>query len=663
MKRLLLLAAVLGLFASTTLAQAPRKVLMEEFTNTGCPPCATTDPIMDAFETIYGDRLVVLKYHVSWPDANDPFYKDQKALNEANVRGQTYYGVTGVPSVRMGGAYDLFPSSIPALRSAYESALEIPAPFTIAVTQTIEGDSIIANVTVTRTGDILATDLRLGVVFAERFSDFKGSNNAPHHTNIVRRIAGGVDKPEGSIAGPDLALELNTPTSFRYAFKIGSTWNREELMTVAFVQSASSKEVFQAEWTVPALSVSLPSANFVNIVGQGEKTLTYTIKNPSNEPLTITPTLSKVTGWPTKWTVALSGMTGTSVSVPANGTATFDAKVTTPDGYDFGSHRIVLADQEGNWLGELTDVNFGAANQHVVVDQGAGASGTRLVTTAVTAAGARATYVDGTTFGMLSDLSGLKTIIYNGGATQVGMYTGGSDWELIPAWVAAGGNFALTSSVAAGVYSGVTGYNDKFSELFHVALEGSYAQTPWTDLIGATGDVVGNGILSNVSSVSYNSPISPADEFASIMFRNESEEVVGIRAQAPGAGKTALLNFGLNNVITADRAEVTKRLIDWFMGVAAVKTSDNATSTELSNYPNPFNPSTTIEFSITEAAPVTLVVKDMMGREVARPIDFQMHQRGTYSQPFDASDLASGTYIYELTAGSQKITKKMTLNK
>ncbi len=81
------------------------------------------------------------------------------------------------------------------------------------------------------------------------------------------------------------------------------------------------------------------------------------------------------------------------------------------------------------------------------------------------------------------------------------------------------------------------------------------------------------------------------------------------------------------------------------------------------NYPNPFNPSTQISFSLPSAQQVTLVVYDMLGREVAVLARQQMMSAGTNYLTFDASGLSSGMYIYRLVSNQSVITKKMTLLK
>jgi hypothetical protein len=65
------------------------------------------------------------------------------------------------------------------------------------------------------------------------------------------------------------------------------------------------------------------------------------------------------------------------------------------------------------------------------------------------------------------------------------------------------------------------------------------------------------------------------------------------------------------------------------------------------NYPNPFNPQTTITFSLEESAQVRLSVYDMLGRELQVLVNGVL-QPGSYDATFDAGELPSGTYLYRL---------------
>ena len=79
-------------------------------------------------------------------------------------------------------------------------------------------------------------------------------------------------------------------------------------------------------------------------------------------------------------------------------------------------------------------------------------------------------------------------------------------------------------------------------------------------------------------------------------------------------------------------------------------------------YPNPFNPTTTISFTLPEASKVNLTVFDMNGREVATLVNGQ-RDAGHHSVSFDATNLSSGVYFYTLTAGANVANGKMALVK
>jgi len=80
------------------------------------------------------------------------------------------------------------------------------------------------------------------------------------------------------------------------------------------------------------------------------------------------------------------------------------------------------------------------------------------------------------------------------------------------------------------------------------------------------------------------------------------------------------------------------------------------------NFPNPFNPATTINYSLSEAAFVQLKVFDVLGRDIKTLTD-KFQSAGNYKIEFDASDMPNGVYIYKLTAGNFTAAKKMILLK
>jgi hypothetical protein len=80
------------------------------------------------------------------------------------------------------------------------------------------------------------------------------------------------------------------------------------------------------------------------------------------------------------------------------------------------------------------------------------------------------------------------------------------------------------------------------------------------------------------------------------------------------------------------------------------------------NFPNPFNPSTKIEFELKEASDVNLKVYNLVGKLVNTIVERRL-SAGRHQYTFDASNLSSGIYLYKLQADGFESVKKMTLIK
>ena len=80
------------------------------------------------------------------------------------------------------------------------------------------------------------------------------------------------------------------------------------------------------------------------------------------------------------------------------------------------------------------------------------------------------------------------------------------------------------------------------------------------------------------------------------------------------------------------------------------------------NFPNPFNPNTTISYALKDAGFVTLKVYNLLGQEVANLVSQRM-EAGNYTAGFNGSNLPSGIYVYRLEVNDFAATKKMVLMK
>jgi hypothetical protein len=104
--------------------------------------------------------------------------------------------------------------------------------------------------------------------------------------------------------------------------------------------------------------------------------------------------------------------------------------------------------------------------------------------------------------------------------------------------------------------------------------------------------------------------------------------------------------------------------------VTDVDETDQSIPTEFTlsqNFPNPFNPSTRIDFKLPRAGQATLMVFDLLGREVKTLVDGVLsagtHLTVWYGTDDKGNDVAAGVYFYRLTSNSNTVTKKMLVLK
>lgn len=144
-------------------------------------------------------------------------------------------------------------------------------------------------------------------------------------------------------------------------------------------------------------------------------------------------------------------------------------------------------------------------------------------------------------------------------------------------------------------------------------------------------------------------------------------------------------DFKLRCIVT-DASNTTKTSNEWYVDVLSeyppqmniVQNNSNVPKTSLAkeslfesvpteyslkqNYPNPFNPSTTIEYQLPVDGFVSLKIFDLLGSEITTLVN-EFKSKGRYSITFDASNLASGLYIYQLKSNNFSAIKKMILSK
>ncbi|MFN0033714.1 MAG: Omp28-related outer membrane protein [Saprospiraceae bacterium] len=241
-------------------AQHKRRVLIEEFTNASCGPCAAQNPTFNAVVAANMQYLTPIKYQTSWPGA-DPM----NAQTQTDVGPRvTYYAVDGVPNGRQNGILEVFPLSgyTPAMIQAAYNTL---TPVTMTLTHALNAalDSVTVNVSV-KSDAALTGNIRLRVAIAEDeivFNAAPGTNGEKDFYQIMRKM---LPNATGTATGNFAAGETK---SYSFSWKLAYFYDLNQMSALAFLQNDATKEVYQSVRSEPitpgivGLGVGIPSEN------------------------------------------------------------------------------------------------------------------------------------------------------------------------------------------------------------------------------------------------------------------------------------------------------------------------------------------------------------------------------------------------------------------
>ena len=179
----------------------------------------------------------------------------------------------------------------------------------------------------------------------------------------------------------------------------------------------------------------------------------------------------------------------------------------------------------------------------------------------------------------------------------------------------------------------------------------------------------GNEIKLTVANVSEENPATNVNivltrKSSTLSFNKETETIEMIEAKAEAE---ALFTFDINRNATVNKKDtidfiitdanglmMTKSFILSYIGPKEFKLEQN--------FPNPFNPTTKIQYQLPQDSRVTLKIYDILGSEVATLVN-EEQEAGYKEIQFTGSNIASGMYVYRLQAGDFISTKKMMLLK
>ena len=219
-----------------------RLVLIEEFTNTGCGPCASWSPILDSCINYRLGDCIAIKYHSSYPDKNDEFYNYDPTAHQTKV---DFYHVTGVPTTFVNGE-ELGERSYSFLNQAITYCMQQPLYFDLSVSKQLSGNVMGVMVKGTPYYNIEeGSDLRLFVcAIEEHIEAAKPYSNGETELNYTMREM--ITAPTGYPITANLE-ELN----YENECTTDAFDNISELGVVAFIQNMTTKEVLATAYSGP----------------------------------------------------------------------------------------------------------------------------------------------------------------------------------------------------------------------------------------------------------------------------------------------------------------------------------------------------------------------------------------------------------------------------
>jgi len=253
-----------------TFAQAQRLVLVEEFTQASCGPCASQNPGFNDLLNQNPDLVRSIKYQVSWP-GYDPMYLQNPAQVDSRV---SYYGVNSVPWGWMDGvsiindcnAYTGAPACLSQSDIDNESA--VSSPFTLSLSHTLSpnADSIYITLDITAVGTVSGT-IKARIAVVEQEIDFTvapGSNGETVFENVMKQML-----PNTSGTLLPSTIDVGYTNTITQKWKLANIYNLNRLAVIAWIQNDAGKAVYQAAYSdpLPALtncanitSLSVPSS-------------------------------------------------------------------------------------------------------------------------------------------------------------------------------------------------------------------------------------------------------------------------------------------------------------------------------------------------------------------------------------------------------------------
>lgn len=620
----LLVAAVMVLFSFHASAQSQRLVLFEEFTQASCPPCASTNPGLNAMLNANPSKVVSVKYQTSWPGV-DPM----NAQNPTQVATRVnYYSVTGVPDGELDGGLGFSGQPAGMTVTNVNNRYAVTSPFTIDVTHVLSHnpDAIHAHAVLTATGAASGT-LVAHVAVIERKVYF----NSPPGTNGEKEFEGVMKQMLPSASGTTLAgtWTVGMTQTIDLDWTLANVYDTNQLAVVVWIQDNATKAVLQAGYSQPHIPNDAgvtAVAGFNALSCSNTLTPTATLTNFAADPLTsCTITYSLDAGAPVDylWTGNLAqGATTTQALAPV---------AVTP-----GAHSITFYTAQPNGSPDLDSHNDGLTRTFNIY----GSNGAVLPLVQAFTSGTfppQNWYISNPDEGYTwvrssagyNGAGSAKMDFYNSTNAQID-YLGANNYD-----------FSIAGTTTAQVDFDVA-YSQYSTENDRLQLEYSVdCGTTWTSVFNEAGSTLASG------NPAYNSgpwtPTTASQWHHKTASLNNAVGNSSVFIRLKGTS-----NYGNNCYV--DNINVSTNLTTSLSPVQDLK--------NISIYPNPSQGEFNLSFDLNQSQDVTVTVTNTIGA-VVNTLNLKDVTNGVY--PIDLKGQSKGNYVVTIKSNDNVVTKRISI--
>jgi thiol-disulfide isomerase/thioredoxin len=602
-------------FISGNSVAGDRMVLVERFTSSTCPPCASNNPIMDAFLASQDpERIVGISYHMNWPaPGNDPMFLYNP--NDNTLR-RNYYSVNSIPQAKMDGFINVDPPyTLSGLQSFFDSRKDSLSPVTIIVTETPYGDSVLVRALIYCESPVSNPNVTVHFAVVEKHIHYQfppGTNGETDFYDVMRKML-----PTGN--GTSIALLPGQTYILENRYRMDTLWQASQIRPLVFIQGAG-REILNS--ALKPINFTLMSNPAYKVVLQGQnQSAAYKIKVPFvaqgyNSPVTLTaqvlpPASGVTTSFP-------------SGNVISNFPDSVTLQVNSTSAVPTNSYRIVVTGTNAGSKTHKTVVNYLVGRSYIFVGSNRGNLQFKVD---------NVTYISKRFFEW--DLNSTHNL------AAVSPQVSGSTRYVFQSW-SDGGDTVHNINITPSVSNYTVNYKIQFKLLTNL-------QPP-----GIPANITGSNIFYDSAATAFLS-ISPLE----LTYNGKTWYFQRWQGTGNGSytGNNPSPQLIMNNVILESAIYDTIPI-----GVHGQSSELPKVYELFQNYPNPFNPVTKIEYALPKDGEVTLVIYDVLGNEVLTL--YKGYRRaGYYEADFDATNLASGIYFYRIASGSFTDVKKMLLIK